>query len=385
METRGITRILSTAALLGAVLALPAGCRKADGPDGGGAVKTTLDIRVSVDGTRDAGGVETRSVVTGNTLNQSGRTYGIIACEHEDSPAAFRIYDADDANIYGNIQAKYSGSRWVYGFEPTVSATFYPLFFVTQDTSRHMDLYAYAPWKRGITVGAGYEYDLALVNEPDIPDLMYATYEDGDGNRTNRDITFVNNANIPVDIHFHHALSRIAFHFRLAKEQYAGLDGWHAMRLWQIDLRRSESSATPLYTHGTMDLLTGEVTHMGKSQEQQTVTYATALNRTDAVSTYDVYKEGVWKTFNMLVHPTGYEQDGDFSFRFFFNGNTPSTQAFIQDYPIPMSDLRHGDGTCGFQPGFCYHFYFVIDNYIHLQDVVIDTDWTSADETEIKI
>lgn len=371
-------------------LLVSAACQKEDSRADSAVARTELDIRLSVDGGASVSEEQTKSVVTGSTLNESGRTYGIIACEHEDTPTDYKIYDADNANLYGNIQAWYGdynslGTKWWYSYESSASSRFNPLFFVTNDVSKHMDIYAYYPWKSGVTIETGYQYNLTSLAQDDLPDLMYATYEDGEGNPTNTDIVIDNGPAVPVNIRFHHALSRIAFHFKLATAQNTGLDGQHAIRLWQINLQRSAASLTPLYTRGTMDLLTGNVTYTGFSQSEQIATYATDNNYSYVLGTYDIYQSDAWKTFNMLVHPTKYLQDGDFSFRFYFNGNGPA-QALNYQYEIQRSDILHPDEiTYGFQPGYCYHFYFIIDNYIHLQNVVINTDWELTDETEIKI
>ena len=394
MGTLGIrTNRIYVPAILALALIAFSGCQKTDSPAGNSAARAELDIRLSVDGAT-VGDVETgadaegtKSVVTGSTLNESGRTFGIIACEHEDTPTEYRIYDADNANLYGNIQAWYGnynslGTKWWYSHQASSSARFSPLYFLTDNTAKHLDIYAYAPWKSGVTIQSGYQYSITSVAESDLPDLMYATYEDAGGNPTNTDIVIDNGPAVPVNIRFHHALSRIVFHFKLANAQNTGLDGQHALRLWQINLQRSSASATPLYTQGNMNLLTGDVTNAGLSQREQKVTYAT---NSDGSSDYDISRDDAWTEFNMLVHPAEYLQDGDFSFEFYFNGNSPS-QATISKYDIRRLDLVHPDGTTfGFQPGCSYHFYFIIENYIHLQNVVVDTDWEPADETEIKI
>lgn len=387
METRGIRTYMP--AFFALALLVSAACQKEDSRADSTVARTELDIRLSVDGGASVSEEQTKSVVTGTTLNESGRTYGIIACEHEDVPSEYRPYDYDAAGIYGNIQAWYGdyssmGTEWWYSYEASANSRFRPLYLVTDDTSRHLDIYAYSPWKAGTTITDGYQYDLTSVAETDLPDLMYATYEDGEGNPTNKDIVIGNDPSVPVNIKFHHALSRICFHFKLATAQNTGLDGQHTIRLWQISLLRKPGAETTLYTKGTMDLITGEVTStQAPLPEKLSVTYATTSDKNQQKQ-YDIYQDNVWKTCDMLVHPIELLQDGDFSFRFYFEDIYPqNTLAF--DYEINRSDLLHSDGAYGFQPGYCYHFYFIIDNYIHLQNVVINTDWTLADETEIKI
>jgi len=381
MDTRGIRHILSLLFLLSA-------CEQGELPvtpstDTGARSQLVVGQEVA----QATGEVVTRSVVTGTSLAENGRTYGLIVCKHEDTPTTYEIYDKDNANIYGNIQAWYGnynnqGTDWWYSFAPTADSRFKPLYLVTDDVSEHLDIYAYAPWKAGITLQDGYAYNLTNVAEANLPDLMYATYE----GVSHTNLAIAQNTTIPLSLHFHHALARIAFHFKLANPQNTGLDGQHAVRLYQISLLHTEAAATPLYTSGTMDLLTGNVTTTQmSSQKEQMVTYATQQNVTDGLSSYDIYRGDTWTTFNMLVHPTTYQTDGDFSFRFHFNG-TGLAQDWIQTYAIPRSNLLHSDGTTyGFQPGYCYHFYYIIDNYIHLQNVVIDTNWTLTDEQEINI
>lgn len=384
MEIRGIKYILPLILLLTACQKEDAG----DTPANQTESKALLEIKQEVADVE----ASTRSVVGGTTLAENGRTYGLIVCKHEDTPTDYEIYDKDDANIYGNIQGWYGnynskGTGWWYSYEATVSARFKPLFLFTNDVSKHLDIYAYAPWKSGITIQDGYPYNLTSTTESNIQDLMYATYEDGGGSPTNSDLAIASNTTIPVTVHFHHALSRIVFHLKLANSQNTGKDGQHAIRLYQISLLHKTGAATPLYTTGNMNLITGAVTTgQTVSQKEQYVTYATSQSTTDGIGGYDIYQSDVWKSFNMLVHPTTYLTDGDFSFRFYFNGTSEFQQTLTQTYEIKRSDLLHSDGTtCGFQPGCCYHFYFVIDNYIHLQNVKINRDWTLNDEEEIKV
>jgi len=339
---------------------------------GDGYARAQLDVTLQVD--------NTKSVVEGTTLAKDDRTYGIIACEHEDVPTEFPIYDRDNANLYGNIQAwygnyyngsKYLGKKWWYSYEASSSLRFSPLYFVTDNTSRHMDIYAYAPWESGVVINNAIKYDLVSVSEKNLPDLLYATYDDADGNPTNINISIVDQSTIPVSIQFHHAFALIAIHFKLATVQDIGFDGIDTIRLSQIDLVKASSSVTPLYSEGKMDILTGNLTNSGFSRDKQSVTYSTDLSSSED-----------WSTSYMLVYPTEYLQSGDFSFKIMFNGNDIH-QTIIQDYSIQRSDLLHIDGTYGFQKGYCYHFYFIIDNYIHLQDVVINTAWELTDETEL--
>lgn len=353
--------------------------------------------RVVLDVKTDVADIETscsepiggsRSVYTGTTLNESGRTYGIIITEHNDTPIDYAPYDAQ--NLYGNIQAWYGdysskGTKWWYSFQSTSDSRFNPLYLVTDDTSRHFDIYAYSPWKAGITIENGYSYNLNSVKQDDLLDLMYATYEDEDGiTPTNLNKTFDKNNPVPVKIHFHHALSRIVFHFKLANSQNVGKDGQTGLRLFRIWLNRKNGAATPLYTQGRMNLLTGDVaTTQARTMDEQIVDYSTTNDTWD--TTGNIVSSTEWTNFNMLVHPTVYQADDDFFFRMSFNSASLSN-SLIQTYNIKRSDLVHPDGvTYGFQPGYVYHFYFILDNYIHLKNVVINTDWTNTDEEEIKI
>lgn len=327
-----------------------------------------------------------RSVYTGTTLQEDNRTYGIIICQHlpttsGQSPALSDYVPYDLQKLYGNIQAWWGSynnksRRWWYSFENSSSSRFDPLYLVTDDKSRHFDLFAYSPWRSGITIESGYTYNLASVAQSNLPDIMYATYEGTDGTTpTNIDKAFPNDDNpIPINIHFHHVLARIVFHFRLANPQNIGYDESNQANLYQIGLQRNKNATTELYTRGKMNLLTGEVTkEQVYSQSEQYVNYGNS-----GIGT-------AWKEYSMLVHPTPYMADGDFSFRFWFN-SANDKEELIHTYDIKRSDLLHPDGTTyGFQPGYVYHFYYILDNYIHLQNVVIDTDWTDTPEEEIKI
>lgn len=352
--------------------------------------------RVVLDVKTDVADIETscsepiggsRSVYTGTTLNESGRTYGIMITEHNDTPTDYAPYDAQ--NLYGNIQAWYGnysskGTKWWYSFQSTSGSRFNPLYLVTDDTSRHFDIYAYSPWKAGITIENGYSYNLNSVKQDDLLDLMYATYEDEDGfTPTNLNKTFDKNNPVPVKIHFHHALSRIVFHFKLANSQNIGIDGQTGLRLFRISLNNTEGAITPLYTQGRMNILTGEVTTMqARTSFEQIVDYATGNDK--YIYSYDIVSSDNWSDFNMLVHPIPYQADDDFFFRIYFNSSAPSNK-LVHTYNIKRSDLLHADGTYGFQSGYVYHFYFIIDNYIHLKNVIIKDDWTNTDEEEIKI
>lgn len=331
----------------------------------------------------------TRSVVTGSSLNVQGCSYGLIICKHEDSPSLYEAYDKEKSNLYANIQAWYGnfnskGTKWWYSYESTSDARFEPLYLVSEDTTQHLDIYAYSPWKKNVTIQDGYTYDLTSVNEASLPDVMYATYEGGDGSTPTNKNHSIGRSSIPVSLHFHHTLARICFHFKLATAQNTGLDGQHAVRLYTIKLLRDKGSATPLYTRGNMNLLTGALTtDLAVVKNEQTVTYATSQSSTDGIGAYDIYQDNVWKEFNMLLHPVAYQADGDFTFQFWFNG-TENGQTLIQTYDIPRDVLKHTDDSYGFKGGCCYDFYFVIDNYIHLQNVSI-SEWTDTDEEEIKV
>ena len=332
---------------------------------------TTADATVSAD---------TRSVVTGTSLAQNGRTYGMFVCKHEDgTPSRFERYNS--LGLYTNIQAYYSGG-WQYSYASSSSAYFTPLTLFVDDP---LDIYAYAPWSYMATLTGGYEYNITALAYSDYPDLMWASYEEGvdDATPTNRNLCIGAVTELTPKFHFHHALARIALHFKLANTlATAGYDSPHAMRLYQIDLNRADAAQTPLYTQGTMDLITGVVTPKGFSQSTQTVTCATGSS--SGTDSWDITSSTSWSTYSFLVTPTTYLADDDFSFKFRFNGSG-NAQQVIQSYSIQRSDLQHADDTYGFQPGYTYHFYFVIDNYIHLQNVAIDREWTNADEQNYNI
>lgn len=312
----------------------------------------------------------TRAVVTGTTPSNNF-TFGLFACEHEDAPGTFVPFSGNED--YRNLRAIRSSNKWLWSFESSTGATFTPLYFITDDTSKHLDFYAYAPYKSGVRLNHGYDFKIN-----DQTDVMWASYGQGGptGEPTNIDCAIVKKTPIPLNIQFHHALARIVFHFKQVYNENGGSNVTHDPDfdnhdnyISSIVLQKSDQSQTYLYMDGNVNLLTGEVTPLVPPTygTSQTISY----NNTIFNTTYN--------SANLLLYPIEYQQDGDFVVKFTFNSNT------VLSYSLNKADITHEDGTVGFQSGYVYHLYFVFENYIRLDHVVINDTWTMGEETEVNI
>lgn len=316
--------------------------------------------------------LSSRAVVTGTTP-ANNFTFGFFACDHEETPATFVPFSGNED--YRNLRAIRSSNKWLWSFESSTSATFNPLYFITDNTDKHLDFYAYAPYKSGVRLNHGYDFKI-----DDQTDVMWASYGQGgavDGTPTNRDCTIVPKGTIPLNIQFHHALARIVFHFKQVYNENNGSDATHdpdfddhKNYISSIVLQKSDQSQTYLYMDGNVNLLTGEVSPLNPPTygTSQTISYAGTTFNTNYNNTAD-----------LLLYPIEYQQDGDFSVKFTFNTNT------VLSYSLKKSDITHANGTVGFQSGYVYHLYFVFENYIRLDHVVINDTWTMGEETEVNI
>lgn len=340
---------------------------------------------------------QSRSIVSG-TSPFSNFTFGLFINKHNDDSDVLEPFS--DNAVNWNIKATQSGNtknNWVWAYANASSTTFSPLTLYSPDPeNEHIDLYAYSPWKSGVTLEKGYVFNLASQtqgNSNNIEDVMYATYT-GAGNLDKE----IGEANLPLGIQFHHALSRININLRLKNPQQAGYDNWHYLCIRKIVLSRKSGAATPLNIVGSMNPITHELTPVKSFETTQQIEGVTLTDNNR--NTYRGYTltqlknnnvhlivDDNYRSYDMLVYPTEYLQDDDFELKFYFDSDYES-EALVQSFPIKMSDITHSDGvTTGFKAGYTYKFYFTIDNFMRLSNIVISDEWETVgtEETEILI
>lgn len=352
------------------------------------AVSQSTETRAAVFGTYDSG--------TGKYYLPNRTTFGLYICDHHtgsytDGSNPYAEY----APFYKNIKAARNTSGvWNYNYsDPENNSAFPKLFLYPPDdnndgvTDKTADIFAYAPYQEaGTPESVAFSITAAT-------DVMYAA-ENG---VSNLDIDAASLSapgvldgftSLYVPLTFKHALSLLEFDISLKNPQYnhPGGDGStdrtaNGYTLEYIRIDRKEGGH-PLYVSGSMNAMKeGELTGL---TEAASVTVSGGLlgpHYTDPNSPLTVSAANTQtnptKAYILQVPSQAGDTyaDGDYTFTFRFSGQTfPSTFTLLREH------IRHADGTTyGFQPGYRYTFKFVIDNYVHFEDVTVG-EWETVTE-----
>jgi len=342
---KGYIKILFAAALLAASLS----CQKENGTgrNGGGSV---IALRAGIEGGASLSS-DTKSAYTGTTF-KTGQTLGLCICAHEDTPTVFEPHLPG----YGNIKVTCTndtGDAWSF-LNEMVGVDLPSLYLTSRSDSAKADIYAYTPYIEGVTNPSAIHVDFSK-NQ----DIMRAT-ENGVSNR-NLDPTV--NATIPVTLSFvHHLLSRIRFGFKLEN------DGSNHL-LDYITIKKSGSQTTPIYSEGMFNcMVTGSGGIVAVEADSVRVTFGGTDSRYENYGLFSNASDYTY--FDFMIYPTDYAADDDLTVVFSIDG-------FRHEYPIKRADLLHSDGTTyGFKMNYSYDFHFKFDNYVHLQDITVQSGWT---------
>ena len=254
-----------------------------------------------------------------------------------------------------NIKATYASAddSWSYAYDG-VTGSFTNIIVRKEEgteSTATLDLYAYAPFISGTK-------DLTAIafTASGQQDLMYALENNTDTNKGKQ----LSGQAISSVFRFHHALSLVEFR---VKNKNSG----STINVSQSWIK--SSGATQIYTKGSFNAVTGEVT--GNTPGAVAVTVSPTKNITSTSDYTSIY---------MLVIPT--ECQGDDLTMGFTMDAVGGSDSGLNSFSVSRDDLKHGDGTYGFRAGYRYVFNVDIDNYVHLTGVRIDSEWTTQEMPE---
>ena len=301
----------------------------------------------------------TRAAVTGSSF-ANGNEYGLFFCKHYDASGdGANNYEAYGASLKNIRVYKASSTEWRYYLSG--SSTYLSDIYISRnEDGGTLDCFAYAPYISSVT--SPEEIPFLLKDQKDI---MWAV--ENSSPTSNKDIS-VDGTTKTVKLHFNHALCLLTLNFTLLDNTAA------ASSLTALSLKRSESADTPLYSTGTFNAITGQFVPTSlvslENGQVQTINYAIS----------NKISPGNKLTLLILLLPSELQADGDIELLFSIDKHDMPVS-----YKIKREDLKHTDGTYGFQRGYNYTFNFVYDNYIRLTDVTIATDWTDGTVKDITI
>lgn len=253
-----------------------------------------------------------------------------------------------------NIKATYASAdnSWSYAYDG-VTGSFTNIIVRAEEgteSTATLDLYAYAPFISGVS-----DLESISFTASNQQDLMYALENSTDTNKGKG----ISDPEIISEFRFHHALSLVEFRL---KNKNSG----STINVSQTWIK--SSGATQIYTKGSFNAVTGEVS--GNTPG----TVAASVNKS-------ITSTSEYTSIYMLVIPTECQGD-DIIMGFVMNGIGGSGSG-LNSFSVSREDLKHGDGaTYGFQAGYRYVFNVDIDNYVHLTGVQIDREWTALEMPE---
>ena len=278
-----------------------------------------------------------------------------------------------------NLCARNTGSGWVYRMEDKGS-TFSYLYITNDKVDPHnADFYAYSPYVAGVRDLNAISFDLISTTADKRQyqnDIMWAM--ENCNTTTNKNIT-PDNTPKQIKFHFHHALAKIIFRFRVQKYKLSDdLCDSTQVEVSSIRLIKKQD-ALPLFTKATLNAMKNSDNFtLSNPVDTMTVTYYNS-----ATKEYVLIES--YRNFPFLVAPvdaSGITNADDVVYlaEIFLNG-TEKLQ-----FPITKKMITHSDNaTVGFKAGYSYTFSFLIDNYLHLDNITIDQNWYDGGQTEEQI
>lgn len=322
-----------------------------------GTVRTGAPVEITV-------GVE---AATKGPLGVMGEDYGIFACLHEEMPAEFLPFKPSTYNA----RALSSGAfNYVQNAtDGTLEGTNAGRFVLTSrpDETEGADLYAYSPWVQeaflsgptAIPFRAGQDIMYAVQN---VPGYVPGPAPD----KLNRDLNpALDTPPLQATFYFRHMMARLLFKFKLKNEPA----NYMITRVTAHDNNPAGGTAT-LYSSGTFNAVTG--TFNAEDAVEASEQILSITNHTG-----DVNSSTLEATITMLLVPTDISVDDELSFTFtLVNGET------FFPFVLKKEQVKHGDGSYGFQAGYTYTFHFTLDNYVYFNGFTIDDSWSPA-ETDL--
>lgn len=306
-------------------------------------------------------------------------TLGLYICQHEDgsewSSFAFTPMLSSTYNIQCQC-ANAAGTTWK--FYNAITRSWLSNQYITKDQyGTPVDLYAYAPY----VSDAVSPLEIPFVHSRN-NDLMYArenanvyggsdvnvcNLTDGTGGSAiqagweNKNIVPQTGTDVTVPLQFTHVLSRLRFAFKVMYDGTDGTSSGTEHRINSITLRKTGSQTTQLYESGTFNAITGELSNLVPADEVTVSASTFAPN-----ANYKSFSSKSYTYYDVMLCPTHYSTDGDLVAEIVIDGQT-----YL--FPITMAAATHNDGTgkVGFQAGYSYDYYFLLDDVIHLTGISI--------------
>lgn len=344
----------------------------------------------------------------------SGTVIGVFLLEHPKNHHQLEVnetyipYSPPDLNIKGT----YSGNnKWTFSYSNTLDATF-PDLFITRgpQEDKTADLYAYAPWDEDVE-------NLRAVSIKRGIDFLYPEENGATTTGTTDQNTDKSNKNLEP------LTEAYCTNNNKVRNYTIPLTFRHAMSLLQLRLK--------VRSNATDELITDDSTDKGINHNVVLSKVVVTILENETNLTF--YESGIFDTFTglwsskigsdkYLITGTDGKWDGttsdgnwyltpNYGNLYFYlvpcladnetdDDDTPVMQFDISlnrmeknegeitsyTYTVTRKEMRRSiDSDYGLRQGYRYIFSFYIENYLHLENVLIDTSWVDAQGTEIKI
>jgi len=299
--------------------------------------------------------IQTKGSVSGTTFPKN-ETMGLFVSCHDSTQTPPASYIPHQIG-YNNIKAISTGTGW--SFNNTVLNTTYSNFYVTsRSDSLKVDIYAYAPYIASVA-----RPDYITFQHSQNLDLMWAS--ENASLSTNKAIV-PDGITKTVPLHFNHALCRLRFCFIT---ENSGSNHY----IDYIRIKKTGGMNTNLYKSGVFNAIDGTISNLVESgtDSLSVVPSSASLGNTNFSS------NTAYTSFDVMLCETEVMSDDDLTVVFGIDG-------FRYSYTIKRSDVEHrdspsstsGNGTFGFKRGYSYTFKFLFDNYVHLKNIEIKSEWT---------
>ena len=304
------------------------------------------------------------------------QSFGMMVVDH-DTYTPYQPY-------LNNIEAKAVGdsqdyTSWSFRYDGS-SAWFDIIYLIEKKIGAsdfsHADIYAYAPFKKGVSSSqiVAMPYSLA-----DQRDLMWAEQNKSDYNNHN---ILIDGGDKYVRFDFHHLLCKLQFCFRIknsAPEQDPLNPEYGISTFYRVMGVTVTPKANTLADTGTFNMRNGSFTRTAWRSTPYSITATQVEKALTSIPEDGSYSEPV----SMLINPrdpstpANSYADDDYVFDFRLYGQ--SSNLLHASYSMKMADLCYDGEHCGLVPGYAYTFYFTFDNYIHF-DGATTVDWVTEDK-----
>lgn len=319
----------------------------------------------------------TKAVILGTTI-PDGFSYGLFVCNEGETDENNKHKD-NSWNLKASYKAGADGNdgKWTYQYvdnmkNGSLTPSFYDNITITaREDQKKADLYAYSPYMEGAYLSDPTAIPFSFANGSQ-SDLMYAVENAGTDNK-GLDPLREDVETLPAHFTFKHALALLVFEFKLKNHISSTNTSNYILKQITVNNKKFGTSVAKLYKEGTFNAVDGSFS----SDSDVNSLEVSANNLT--IQHRDDGPDGI---AYLLLVPTDLEDD-ELEMEF----NLSSTDDVkLPPFVLKKEDLKHIDGTYGFQGGYKYTFHFTLDNFLYLNGVTISDEWTEGEElTPIEI